>query len=40
MAHNYNPNSEEAEEGGSRVQGQLGLQSEILCQEIRKEHIN
>ena len=36
----YNPSTEETEAGGSQVQGQLELQSEILRQEIRERHIN
>jgi hypothetical protein len=37
VAHIYNPNTEEAETRGSRVQGQPGLQNQILPQEVKKQ---
>jgi hypothetical protein len=33
MAHIYNPNIQEAEAGGSQVQGQPGLHGETLSQQ-------
>jgi hypothetical protein len=34
VVHSYNPSTREVEAGGSQVQGQPGLQSEILFQKI------
>jgi hypothetical protein len=37
MVHCYNPNTQEAEAGGSRVLGQLRLYSETLSQKSKTQ---
>jgi hypothetical protein len=39
VVHTYNPSIGEAETGGLRVPGQIGLQSKILSQKKKKKNV-